>query len=38
MLVDGWEEARALEEAAMIGLTSEALRTFALAYVAERRR
>jgi uncharacterized protein (TIGR01244 family) len=33
MLVDKWDEARALEEAKMIGLTSSALEKFALDYV-----
>jgi protein tyrosine/serine phosphatase len=37
MLVDRWDQARALEEAKMIGLTSEALEKFALDYVAKRR-
>ena len=37
MLVDRWDQARAVEEAKMIGLTSEALETFALDYVAKRR-
>jgi uncharacterized protein (TIGR01244 family) len=33
MLVDKWDQARALEEAKLIGLTSEALQQFALEYV-----
>lgn len=37
MLVDKWDEARALEEAKFIGLSNEALQKFALAYVAKRR-
>jgi uncharacterized protein (TIGR01244 family) len=37
MLVDRWDEARALEEAKVIGLSSEALQKFALDYVAKRR-
>ncbi|HUF47603.1 MAG TPA: sulfur transferase domain-containing protein [Vicinamibacterales bacterium] len=37
MLVDRWDEARALEEAKAIGLSSEALQKFALDYVAKRR-
>jgi uncharacterized protein (TIGR01244 family) len=37
MLVDKWEQARALEEAKFIGLSSAALEKFALDYVASRR-
>jgi uncharacterized protein (TIGR01244 family) len=37
MLVDNWDEARALEEAKTIGLSSEALQKFALDYVASKR-
>jgi len=37
MLVDRWDQDKALEEAKMIGLTSEALEKFALDYVAKRR-
>jgi protein tyrosine phosphatase (PTP) superfamily phosphohydrolase (DUF442 family) len=37
MLVDKWDEARALEEAKFIGLSTESLQKFALAYVAKRR-
>ena len=37
MLVDKWDEARALEEAKYIGLTNESLQKFALAYVAKRK-
>ena len=37
MLVDRWDQARAVEEAKMIGLSSETLETFALDYVARRR-
>ena len=36
MLVDKWDEAKAVEEAKLIGLTSEALQKFALEYVAAR--
>jgi uncharacterized protein (TIGR01244 family) len=36
MLVDKWQEARALEEAKFIGLSNETLQKFALAYVAKR--
>ncbi len=35
MLVDGWSEERAVTEAKAIGLSSEALQKFALAYVAD---
>lgn len=35
MLLDGWDEARAVAEAEKIGLKSPALRDFALAYVRE---
>lgn len=38
MLVDKWDEAKALEEAKLVGLTSEALQKFALEYVAARRK
>lgn len=38
MLVDGWSEERALEEAAVIGLTSPVLQKFALDYVAARKK
>ena len=37
MLVDRWDQDKALEEARMIGLRSEALEKFALDYVAKRR-
>lgn len=37
MLVDGWSEARALEEAKLVGLTSPVLQKFALEYVAANR-
>jgi len=37
MLVDRWAQDKALEEARMIGLSSDALETFALDYVAKRR-
>ena len=37
MLVDRWQQAKAVEEARAIGLSSEALETFALDYVAKRR-
>lgn len=36
MLVDKWDEAKAVEEAKLIGLSSEALQKFALEYVAAR--
>lgn len=38
VVVDGWEVARATSEAEGIGLTSPALRKFALDYLASRRR
>jgi protein tyrosine phosphatase (PTP) superfamily phosphohydrolase (DUF442 family) len=38
LLVDGWDEAKALEEAKLIGLSSEPLQKFALSYVAKRRK
>jgi uncharacterized protein (TIGR01244 family) len=38
MLVDGWPEDRAAEEATTIGLSSAALRQFAIDYVTVRRR
>ena len=38
MLVDNWNEARALEEATAIGLSNAALRQFMLDYVAARRK
>jgi uncharacterized protein (TIGR01244 family) len=38
MLVDGWDQARALREAETIGLRSPALRDFMLAYVREHQR
>ena len=37
MLVDKWAEARAVEEAKAIGLSSDALQAFALEYVRSRR-
>lgn len=37
MLVDGWDEARALEEASVIGPPSPQLQKFALDYVASKR-
>lgn len=37
MLVDRWDEARAVEEAKAIGLSGEALQQWALEYVARRR-
>lgn len=37
MVVDSWTEERAVAEARTIGLTSEALRKFALEYVANRK-
>jgi len=38
MLVDGWDEARASAEATALGMTSAALRTFALEYVASHKK
>jgi uncharacterized protein (TIGR01244 family) len=38
MLVDKWDEAKALEEAKLIGLTSAPLEKFALDYVAARKK
>jgi uncharacterized protein (TIGR01244 family) len=38
MLVDKWDEAKAVEEARVIGLSNEALQKFALEYVAARRK
>ena len=38
MLVDKWDEQKALEEAKLIGLASEPLQKFALAYVAARKK
>ena len=38
MLVDKWDQAKALEEARFIGLSSAALEKFALDYVASRRK
>ena len=38
MLVDKWDEAKALEEARLIGLSNPALEKFALDYVASRRK
>jgi len=38
MLVDGWDQAKAVEEARLIGLSSAALEKFALDYVAARRK
>jgi uncharacterized protein (TIGR01244 family) len=37
LLVDKWDEASAIEEARVIGLSSDALQRFALQYVATRR-
>ena len=37
MLVDKWDQAKAVEEARLIGLSSAALEKFALDYVASRR-
>jgi uncharacterized protein (TIGR01244 family) len=37
MLIDKWDQARAVEEAKMIGLSSEALEQFALDYVRSKR-
>lgn len=38
MLVDGWSEARALDEATLVGPPSATPREFVLKYVAERRK
>ena len=38
MLVDKWDKTKAVEEAKLIGLSSPALETFALDYVAARRK
>lgn len=38
MVVDGWDAARATEEAKAIGLTSDVLRQFAIDYASARRR
>ena len=38
MLVDNWDEAKALEEAKIIGLSNEALQKFSLGYVAARKK
>lgn len=38
MAVDGWSEARAVEEATAIGLTSPTLKQFALDYVAAKKK
>lgn len=38
MLVDGWTEARASEEATAIGLTNPAMRQFVLDYVASKKK
>ena len=38
MLVDGWDETKALDEAKLIGLSNEAMQKFALAYVAKRKK
>jgi uncharacterized protein (TIGR01244 family) len=38
ILVDKWDDAKALEEAKLIGLTSAALEKFAMDYVAARRK
>jgi protein tyrosine phosphatase (PTP) superfamily phosphohydrolase (DUF442 family) len=38
MLVDGWDEAKALEEAKLIGLSNESVQKFALSYVAKRKK
>jgi uncharacterized protein (TIGR01244 family) len=37
MLVDGWPEDKAVDEAVMIGMSSPTLKQFALAYVAKHR-
>jgi uncharacterized protein (TIGR01244 family) len=37
MLVDKWDEAKALDEAKLIGLSNEALQKFALDYVARKK-
>jgi hypothetical protein len=38
MLVDGWSEAQASEEATAIGLTNPATRQFVLDYVASKKK
>jgi uncharacterized protein (TIGR01244 family) len=38
MLVDGWDENRATTEATALGMTSAALKTFALGYVASHKK
>ena len=38
MLVDGWDADRASTEAAGLGLTNQALKTFALNYVNEHKK
>ncbi len=38
MLVDGWDETRASTEAAALGLTNQALKTFALNYVSQHKK
>jgi hypothetical protein len=38
MLVDGWDETRASAEATALGMTSPALRSFALEYVASHKK
>ena len=38
MVVDGWDEARASQEAALIGLTHPVLKQFALDYAAKHRK
>ena len=38
MLVDKWDQAKALEEAKIIGLSNEALQKFALGYVVARKK
>jgi hypothetical protein len=38
MLVDGWQEGPALEEATALGLTNEAMKQFVLAQIQARRK
>lgn len=38
LVVDGWDQGRAIEEAAALGQTSEALRKFAIDYAAQKKR
>ena len=38
LVVDGWDEARAVKEATALGQTSETLRTWAIEYAAQKRK